>query len=215
MHIYFLSILITTFALMLPVQAQRSIDFAPTAQAGDALIVAVSDVEDLASLGEIIGEEGLGNVRRAITASAFEAEAGVTASFLSGAQAFGEIHLVGVASEGMRARDWEDFGGRAAVLAKTTKAARVAVLAPGAERDDIANAAFGAAIGQYSFDKYKSDMEPVTGELVFIADAPDDVRASYRGERAHVAHSVNWARDMQSEPANVIYPEEFVRRARA
>ncbi len=215
MRAYFLTFFLAAIALALPAKAQRSIDFVGAAQEGDALIIAISDEETLDGLGEVIGEEALANVRRAITASAFEAEAGVTASFLSGAQAFGEIHLVGIAGEGMRARDWEDFGGRAAVLAKATKAARVTVLAPGAADADIINAAFGAAIGQYSFDKYKSDMEPLTGDLVFITDMPNDALATYQSERAHLAHSVKWARDMQSEPANVIYPEEFVRRARA
>ncbi|MEO1240709.1 MAG: leucyl aminopeptidase [Pseudomonadota bacterium] len=195
--------------------AQRSIDFDAAPQPDDALVFAVSDVEALDGLGAIIGEAGLDNVRRAIAASAFEAETGSTASFISGTDAYGEIHLVAIAGEGMRPRDWEDFGGRASVLARATRAERVTVLAPGADNAAIVSAAFGAAIGQYSFDKYKSDATPITGDLVFIAEAPDAARSAYQGEKAHVANAVNWARDMQSEPANVIYPEEFVRRARA
>lgn len=195
-------------------QAQRNIDFDTEVRPGDAIILAVSDIEALDPLGEVIGEAGLANVRRAIAASAFEAEPGAVASFVSGAEPYGEVHLVAVASEAMRSRDWEDFGGRAAVLAKATQAERVAVLAPGADNDAVADAAFGAAIGQYAFDKYKSDVTPSTGNLVLITDAADAVRSAYQGEQAHVANAVIWARDMQSEPANVLYPEEFVRRAR-
>jgi leucyl aminopeptidase len=212
---YFLSFLFASLVFVLPAKAQRSIEFAAAAQEGDALIVAVSDENMLDGLGDVVGKEALANIRRAVAAAAFEAEAGTTASFITGAEPYGEVHLVAIAGEGMRARDWEDFGGRAAVLAKGSTAARVTVLAPGAQSADIVNAAFGAEIGQYSFDKYKSDAEPVTGDIVFVTDTPDAVRTSYQGERANVAHSVNWVRDMQSEPANVIYPEEFVRRARA
>ncbi|MEM9616413.1 MAG: leucyl aminopeptidase [Pseudomonadota bacterium] len=209
-----LSILVVVFSIT-SVHAQRSIGFDAAPQSGDALVVAVSDVEELDVLGEIIGEAGLDNVQRAIAASAFEAEVGSTASFISGDEAYGEVHLVAIASDEMRLRDWEDFGGRASALAKATKAERVAVLAPDADGVAVVSAAFGAAIGQYSFDKYKSDATPLTGDLIFITAAPDAARTAYQDEKAHVANAVIWARDMQSEPANVIYPEEFVRRARA
>ncbi len=195
--------------------AQRSVDFAETAQADDALIVAVSDVENLSGLSAIIGDAALEDVRRAIEASGFKANAGKTASFLSGAESFGEIHLVGVKADGTALRDWEDFGGRAGKLAKKSKASRVAVVAPDANQGQLAAAAFGAKIGQYSFDKYKSKAKPAEGELAFIAQDAEAARSVFDARRRHLAEAVIWARNMQSEPANVLYPEEFVRRARA
>lgn len=194
--------------------AQRSIDFDSDVRPGDAVIVAVSDVEAMSELEAVIGEAGLENIRRAMGAAGFEAEVGATASFISGAEPYGEVHLVGVTSDEMSARDWEDFGGRAATLAKATKAARVSVLAPGANQAAIADAAFGAMLGQYTFDKYKSESEPVEGALVMIAPSPEAARTEFNSEHAHIAYAVKWARDMQSEPANELYPEEFVRRAR-
>ena len=199
-----------------PALAQRSIEFARAAAPEDALIVAVDDAENLSALGRVIGDEALADLRRAISAQGFAAENGATASVVSGAERFGEIHLVAVKKgEEMRARDWEDFGGRAGVLAKASKTAQISIIAPGATTEDVAEAAFGAAIGQYSFDTYKSDAEPVTGVLNFIAGEPGAARERFEGEGRHLADAVMWVRDMQSEPGNVLYPEEFVRRARA
>lgn len=195
--------------------AQRTVDFIAASQPTDALIVAVENADDLSALGAVIGEARLGDVRRAIASSAFEAAPGATASYVSGAQSYGEIHLIAIKDQDMRARDWEDFGGRAGALAKATKAERVVVLSPGANDEDRIHAAFGAAVGQYSFDKYKSDATPVEGVIAFIASAPEAARSDYQSGKAHLAEAVTWVRDMQSEPANVLYPEEFVVRARA
>ncbi|MHA7873029.1 MAG: leucyl aminopeptidase family protein, partial [Hyphococcus sp.] len=195
-------------------KAQRAIEFASEPAPGDAIILAVDDADGLDALAPVIGDDALMDVRRAVAATGFEAEPGATASFVSGAEPYGEIHLV-AAPETMRPRDWADLGGRAGALAKTSKAARVAVMAPGADGDALAQAAVGAAIGQYAFDKYKSDAEPVEGALVFVSDAHTLARQAYGKAGAHLAEAVIWARDMQSEPANALYPEEFVRRARA
>ncbi len=194
--------------------SQRDIDFDSEVQPGDAIILGVNDLDAIDALGDLIGEAGLENMRRAVASSGFEAEVGTTASFISGSDPYGEIHLVGIQGDAMRERDWEDFGGRAATLAIATKAARVSVLAPGADDAAIADVAFGVALGQYAFNKYKTDATPVEGDIVMVSPSPDAARSTYFGQHAHLAHAVNWARDMQSEPANALYPEEFVRRAR-
>lgn len=206
----FLAVFFTTAA-----SAQRSVDFAASAGPDDAVVIAMKNAALPPEAASLIGEEASANVTRAIARTGYLGEAGVTASFVSGAERFGEIHLVGIGEADLRRRDWEDFGARAAGLAKVSKAARVAVLAPGAAADDLAGAAMGALIGQYSFEKYKSEPLVVTGEIVFIGSDAGSARAAFNAGPRHVADAVVWARDMQSEPANVLYPEEFVRRARA
>ena len=210
-----LSFCFAVFFCITSAYAQRTVDFIAAPQPNDALVVAITNTDDLSSLAAVVGEARFDNVRRAIAASAFVAEPGAAASFVSGAETYGEIHLLAIKAEGMRARDWEDFGGRAGALARERNAARVAVLMPGASDEQRVHAAFGAAIGQYSFDRYKSDATPVEGEIVFVADAPDIARSNYTSGKMHLADAVAWVRDMQSEPANALYPEEFVTRARA
>lgn len=198
-----------------PALAQRTIGFANAPAPSDALIVALSDGEPPAGFAALVGEARAAEVKRAIAAAGFLGEAGATASFNSGAASFGEVHVVGVGAGDLSARDWADFGGRAGLLAKNSKAARVAVMAPGAGADELQAAAAGAMMGQYSFDRYKSDAIATTGGLDFIAADAVAAKAAFDAKARHLADAVNWTRDMQSEPANVLYPEEFVRRTRA
>ncbi len=202
-------------ACIAPAHAQRSIDFAEAAAPDGALIAGVADVADLSAIKRVIGPEAGDALARAVETAGFDAARGATAQLLTGAARFGEIHLIGLGEDEMRARDWEDFGGRAGGLARSSKAEAVYVLAPGADAEDLADAAMGAALGQYSFDLYKSDASPVEGALTFVSDEAGAAGARYDGVERHLADAVIWARNMQSEPANVLYPEEFVRRARA
>ncbi len=196
--------------------AQRTIEFATGADGAKAAVVAVSNEKDLTGLESVIGKEAAARVARAIADTGFVAKDGATASFLTGAEGVSEIHLVGVKASGMRPRDWQDFGGRAATLVKKTKAPRIVVAAPGAEGEALANAAFGAALGQYQFLKYKtSGDKPVQGALVFASPSAEAARAAWSSSLSPVADMTNWTRDLQSEPANILYPEEFVRRTRA
>jgi leucyl aminopeptidase len=207
------------FVLMIfaatPAVAQRIAGFAENADAEGALVVAMRDAAPPEALTGLLDDTAQANLARALTRAGFTGEAGATASFVSGAEAYGEIHLVGIGAGELRRRDWEDFGARAAGLAKASKAQTVSVIAPGASRENLADAAMGATIGQYSFDKYKSEPETVTGDLVFVTADAGAAAALYNNGRKHLADAVVWVRNMQSEPANVLYPEEFVARASA
>lgn len=195
--------------------AQRSIGFAAEARDGDGLIVAVSDPDALSAISEQFSGDGGANIERALAAASFEAGPGEILSLVTGEAEHPEVHLIGVGPDAMAARDWADFGGRVGSIARTSSAARLAVLAPGAGAGDMISAAEGALLGAYSFDLYKSEPAPQSdGDLVMIVAEPGDARARFNGEARHRAEAVNWVRDMQSEPANTIYPESFVSRAR-
>lgn len=211
----FLSVLITLLFFMSPAWAQREAAFIEAPSPDDALAIAMAGPELPDAATALLGEAASADLARAITAANFTGEAGVTATLFSGATGFGEVYAIGIGPEDLRLRDWEDFGARAAGLAKLSKAERVSVIAPGASAEELAAAAGGAMMGQYSFDKYKSDAEPVTGIIAFVSDNPGEAQRSYDSRRRYLAEATLWARDMQSEPANVLYPEEFVRRARA
>ncbi len=206
---------ITALSISLSAAEARRIDFASSPLPDDALIVAVSDPDALDGLAGVIGADAAAAVKRAADRAGFKAEAGESESFLTGAERYGEIHLLGVGKETLRPRDMEDFGGHAAKLAKSSKAARVAVIAPQTDASALSDAALGAAVGQYSFDLYKKDAKKDDGALVFVTENADAARSAWNSGRRHVADAVVWARDMQSEPANILYPEEFVARARA
>jgi leucyl aminopeptidase len=65
--------------------------------------------------------------------------------------------------------------------------------------DSLAAVASGFALGQYRFDKYRSEPKPSLTERMLLANAADDdVEASRRG--AIIAESVSLARDLVNEP---------------
>ncbi len=210
-----LSLILVFAVLIAPAKAERAIEFAAQASSGDGLIVAVSEPLSLDGPKALMSEGAAAQFERAVAASSFTGAVGETASFLLGGD-IGEVHLVATPAGDMARRDWADFGGRAGLIARTSKASRLSVLAAGATPGDAAAAAEGAILGAYSFDKYKSEApEQTDGSLTFVLSQPGPARAQFDGEARIRAEAVNWVRDLQSEPANVLYPEEFVRRARA
>jgi len=82
-----------------------------------------------------------------------------------------------------------------------------------------ADVALGVALRGYSFDRYKTkrrdEEEPPGKPKVAVAVA--DVSAARKAWQAQnaVAEGVAMARDLINEPPNVLYPEEFARRAGA
>ncbi|HWV52413.1 leucyl aminopeptidase [Pseudorhodoplanes sp.] len=83
--------------------------------------------------------------------------------------------------------------------------------------DQAADLALGAVLRSYSFDRYKTkkkdgDDAPKQRRLTIGTAVPDKARKAY-GSREAIAEGVLIARDLVNEPANVLYPEEFARRA--
>jgi leucyl aminopeptidase len=95
-----------------------------------------------------------------------------------------------------------------------------AELPTGAMRaDDAAILAQGVQLRTYAFDRYKTkrtdDEKPPANRKVTVAvDDPTAARSAYVPSAA-VANGVLLARDLVNEPANVLYPEAFARRASA
>lgn len=191
-------------------QAQRSIEFVNTAGASGAAFFAIADETDLSMIESVAGAEVSARIAQAIAATGFIADVGTMAHFVGGDEAWGEVHLVAVHDE-MTARDWQDFGGRVAGVANTLTAEDIFIVGG----VDAQNTAIGAVLGGYTFNKYKSEHTPVTGRIAIVTDDAAAAAAEYAARSGALAQAVSWARDQQSEPANALYPEEFVRRARA
>lgn len=86
----------------------------------------------------------------------------------------------------------------------------------GSDPDAAADFALGARLRAYKFDRYRTkagDDEPSRSIKLTIAVAsPEGAQQAWPG-RAAVAEGVVLARDLVNEPPNVLYPEEFARRA--
>jgi leucyl aminopeptidase len=120
-------------------------------------------------------------------------------------------------------RDLVKLGGVA--MGKVPKAAAAATimaeLGSGALKpDQVADLALGARLRAYTFDRYKTkrkdddEQAPKTLELNFACSNPTLAEKAWK-RRGPLAEGVVIARDLVNEPANVLYPGEFARRAAA
>jgi leucyl aminopeptidase len=81
-----------------------------------------------------------------------------------------------------------------------------------------AHLAFGARLKSYAFDKYRTknldEFEKKLKTVRFLSSDPAAAKKAYAGLDA-VADGIFLARDLVNEPPNILYPEEFARRAKA
>ena len=198
--------------------AERKIAFAPYAvpPSGTVAIVLQQEAWNEGAFAEVDAASG-GALRRAVNAVAFRGEANQQLD-LPGVAPFDRVILVGVGDGSLTSRVFEDAGGLIGQAGAGSPAGRIEILWAGDENHAAAHLAFGAALGQYRFLKYREPAadEPVTGEGEFVVRTPEAAvdEALYRTQWAPVSRAVAFTRDVISEPANEIYPESFVQRVR-
>ncbi len=128
---------------------------------------------------------------------------------------------VGKASE-LKSKDVLRLGGLA--MGKLPNAASDAIIfaeLPGGamKSDQVADLAQGVRLRAYSFDRYKTkrkdeEKPPETRNVTIATGDTAAARKAY-DPRSAISDGVLLARDLVNEPANVLYPEEFARRASA
>src|SRR5215207_1761687 len=195
----------------------------PKAFSGNVAAFVAADKQLLASAQWINTDAG-GTVARAIDASRFTGAKGQSLTVLGQAGNIARLTLLGVGkNRELDARAAEALGGILAAEANAAgqKAITVAVdpvkgskLTPG---QIAARIALGAQLRNYRFEKYKTKDKPEQKNsleqiTVFVA-GPAEARRAY-GQLEPTVDAVFFARDLVSEPANVLYPAEFARRAR-
>jgi leucyl aminopeptidase len=165
------------------------------------------------------------SLRRAAATDRFTGKSGSSLDIIapSGADV-PRVIVIGTGKEiPSTSRDVVKLGGVA--MGKVPKAAAaatiVAELGSGALKpDQVADLALGARLRAYTFDRYKTkrkddgEQSPKTIDLNFACSNPASAEKAWK-RRGAVADGVVLARDLVNEPANVLYPSEFARRAAA
>lgn len=192
--------------------AERAIAFAANAPAGAALVIVMAD----ATLPPLDGVALSAAERQAVTAAIasadFDGKTGSTLS-LRGIGAHPRILLVG-AGPTPSSLALAEAGGKAA---QELKSEPQPVTIAGAFGDRAAaDVAYGFALGQYRFDRYKTvdKKAPPTGAVTLVGADPSVAEAAFANRWKPLADGVRLSRDLANEPANVIYPESFVARVR-
>ena len=193
----------------------RPVRFAAApAEGGTLVLVLAGGIEPAAA--EL--PPGLGAaVRSAAQAVGFEAREGQSLVLVDTA-GYARIRLFGAEPQASAAR-LQDIGGR---IGQETLFDRgpVSVLIRGVAAsgaDAAAELAVGFGLGAYRFDRYRTHERrtPPADPVTFVSDRPSASAARYEAEGRHIVEAVTFARDLTSEPANVVYPESFVERTRA
>jgi leucyl aminopeptidase len=193
----------------------------PKAFSGNVAAFVAADKQLLATAQSINTD---GTVARAIDASRFTGAKGQSLTVLGQAGTIARLTLLGVGkNRELDARAAEALGGILAAEANAAgqKTVTVAVdpvkgskLTPG---QIAARIALGAQLRNYRFDKYKTKDKPEQKnsleQLTLFVAGPAEARRTYERLEPTV-DAVFFTRDLVSEPANVLYPAEFARRAR-
>lgn len=211
--------LLATGAVLSPslAAAPRAIVFEPYAvPASGSIALAVGEGARIeGALAEVDAATG-GALARAIAAAKFTGARDAKLD-LPGIGGYDRVLLVGTGADAPTQRLREDVGGAVAQAAAKSPASRFELLWPAGSADDAAQLALGATLGQYEFTRYKTGRDKAAdapGTLVIRTPAGAAAAQAWTSTWQPLADGVGFARDLVTEPANVVYPEEFAARTR-
>jgi leucyl aminopeptidase len=195
----------------------------PKALSGNVAVF-VGAGKQLQATAQAMDKAAGGAIERALSAGRYTGAKGQTQTILGQSGDVARLLLLGV-GEGRRldARGAEGLGGVIAAEANAAghKAVTVVVdpvrgcrLKPG---EIAARIALGASLRNYRFDKYKTKDKPEQKlsleTLTVVLAGPAEARRAFAALEPAIPATF-LTRDLVSEPANVLYPAEFARRAR-
>ena len=196
------------------------IEFVAAVDAAEILAVPVHEDRVLADSGSKLDEQSGGALTRAMSKGRFVGKAGQTlmVAAVSGAKAE-SILLVGAGSaDKIDDLAVEAFGGNAYAAVKLSGAEVLTIDASNLSPEQAARVGFAVRLAAYRFDKYRTTQKPdKIPSINTVRVVTSDLRAAEAALEplTAVADGVTFARDLVSEPANVLYPAEFARRVKA
>ncbi len=189
-----------------------------------AIVAGVFADRKLTPTATQLDKQTKGVIERALAASRFKGKPDDMLTVLAPAGlGASRLVLVGLGKPGaLDALGAQALGGRlTAGLASTGEAAAALVIDDSADHklaaaEIAANAAYGARLRSYRFDKYrtteKPEVKPSLKKLTVMCGDPSAAKRRYEPLQK-VADGVFLTRDMVSEPSNVIYPETLAQEA--
>jgi leucyl aminopeptidase len=163
-------------------------------------------------------------VQRAMEADQFTGKSGKALDIVAPAGLkVARLIVIGVGkATALKEQDFTKLGGIAAGrIPSAAKEATIFAELPGGamKPDQVAELALGVRLRAYVFDRYKTkrkegEEEPSKAKVTLAVGNVETARRAYAVREA-VGDGVMLARDLVNEPANVLYPVEFARRASA
>ena len=181
--------------------------------ASGALALLVAEGAAPSGIWKAADEATGGAVTRAFASAEFSGKDGQSCTILAPGTGLSRIVAVGLGAAEPSAQKLEDAGGALSALLTREEAAIFATEALSAAQ--AALVAYGAALRAYRFDIYRTKQKPEEKpKLAAITLLTGDVAATDAAwaRLAAVAHGVFVARDLASEPPNVLTPIEMANR---
>lgn len=183
--------------------------------AGDAIAYLAHETDKGPELA-VTPEGGEDAIKRAVAAGSFKGGAGQVIEIL--APEWSDAARVLVVGAGKKAAANElSWQKAAAALVKRvlTGGAKSLAIVGAPDRAVAANLAFGARLAAYRFDHYrpnlKAEKKPTLTAISVVTESAAGARADYAALSAK-AEGVEMARNLVSEPPNVLHPESYATR---
>lgn len=196
------------------------IEFVAAVDAAEILAVPVFEDRTFTAAGTALDGKANGALTKAAGKGRFTGKAGQSLSIAAPAGVKADaVLLVGAgAKDKLDDLAVEAFGGNAYAAVKLSGAEVLTIDASDLSPEQAARVGFAARLAAYRFDKYrttqKADKIP---SITTIRVVTTDLRGAEAALEplSAVADGVIFARDLVSEPANVLYPAEFAKRVKA
>ncbi len=192
--------------------AQRNVEFGALEVPADGnIVVAVAAGDTLSGLAKEIDDRTEGALAVAAGEAQFTGEEGQTLT-LYAVSPYTRVDLIGIGDGDSDRISAENFGGTAATLNNGASGTHVNILWRG---QHAARVALGFQLGDYRFDRYQEDqLDKSTLGSVSVLTDDASAAGTFEDDLAHLASSVYFARNLATEPGNVIYPQSFVDRTK-
>ena len=197
----------------------------PSLPRGGALVVGVLDGRELTPTAKQVDRATGGALGRAIKSGRFQGKLGQSLELAAPAgMKVSRVIAAGLgkASElnDLKLQNWGATALRQGNTAGDTDVALAVDTLDGAKMkpaEMAAAIAFGARLGSYRFDKYrtteKADKKPTVKAFAVLVKGAAAARTAY-GPLDKIGDGVFFTRDLVSEPANVIFPKSLAAQAR-
>ncbi|HRK64309.1 MAG TPA: M17 family peptidase N-terminal domain-containing protein, partial [Terricaulis sp.] len=198
------------------------IRFVPAAS-GDVAAVMAGDGAALLPAAEAMDKAASGRLSKAMAAMRFTGGAGQVADILAPEGLdFARVLVIGVGkldtADGLTVERWAGHAVKRVLTSGAEKLVLQPDALPGVSKADAgSHAALGARLAAYRFDTYRTKLKPEQKPTLTAVEIAMDGAAAARARAdkdTAIVEGVFFARDLVSEPPNVLYPESFAERLR-
>jgi len=194
----------------------------PALPGNGSIVILVAEPGLIGPLGHTLDKAAGGQLIRAMTAAGFTGKREEMLIIQAPAW-FDRVLLAGLGKpDALDQGTIEAVGGAIYAQLKAAKAesATIVAEAPDGAPNGLnvaTDLALGALLSSYRFDKYRTverpGDKPAMGEMTFATNHPNAARTAF-GRARSVAEAVFFARDLISEPPNILFPESFSERVK-